>query len=148
LKRANAAKVIVLEHANKAGKKILMSGGGRCNFTHYFIESGNFISNNPHFCKSALSRYSQRDFLALIEKYRIAFHEKDHGQLFCNESAKDILAMLLSEGVKVSVIAQLNTRIDNIERLSNQFYIKTSNGSFACQSLVVATGGLSIPQWH
>ncbi|MGZ8192301.1 MAG: FAD-dependent oxidoreductase, partial [Methylobacter sp.] len=77
-------KVIVLDHANKAGKKILMSGGGRCNFTNYFIESDKFISNNPSFCKSALSRYSQWDLLALIETYRVAFHEKDHGQLFCN----------------------------------------------------------------
>jgi predicted Rossmann fold flavoprotein len=139
-------KVIVLDHANKAGKKILMSGGGRCNFTNYFIESDNFISNNPRFCKSALSRYSQWDFLALIESYRIAFHEKDHGQLFCNESAKDILAMLLSECAKVRVIVQLNTRIDHIERLANQFYINTGNGRLACESLVVATGGLSIPK--
>ncbi|MGZ8903758.1 MAG: NAD(P)/FAD-dependent oxidoreductase [Methylobacter sp.] len=139
-------KVIVLDHANKAGKKILMSGGGRCNFTNYFIESDKFISNNPSFCKSALSRYTQWDFLALIETHRIAFHEKDHGQLFCNESAGDILAMLLSECAKVSVVVQLNTRIETIERLSNQFYIKTGNGSLACESLVVATGGLSIPK--
>ncbi|MDD5578925.1 MAG: NAD(P)/FAD-dependent oxidoreductase [Methylobacter sp.] len=139
-------KVIVLDHANKAGKKILMSGGGRCNFTNYFIESGSFISNNPHFCKSALSRYTQWDFLALIERYRIAFHEKAHGQLFCNVSAKDILAMLLSECAKVSVIMQLSTRIEKIEQLSGQFHIKTGNGSFACKSLVIATGGLSIPK--
>ncbi|MGZ8161438.1 MAG: NAD(P)/FAD-dependent oxidoreductase [Methylobacter sp.] len=139
-------KVIVLDHANKAGKKILMSGGGRCNFTNYFIESDKFISNNPSFCKSALSRYTQWDFLALIETHRIAFHEKDHGQLFCNESARDILAMLLAECAKVSVVVQLNTRIETIERLSNQFYIKTGNGSLACESLVVATGGLSIPK--
>ncbi|MGZ8186362.1 MAG: NAD(P)/FAD-dependent oxidoreductase [Methylobacter sp.] len=139
-------KVIVLDHANKAGKKILMSGGGRCNFTNYFIEPDKFISNNPSFCKSALSRYTQWDFLALIETYRVAFHEKDHGQLFCNESARDILAMLLAECAKVSVVVQLNTRIEAIERLSNQFYIKTGNGSLACESLVVATGGLSIPK--
>ncbi|MGZ8919121.1 MAG: NAD(P)/FAD-dependent oxidoreductase, partial [Methylobacter sp.] len=98
------------------------------------------------FCKSALSRYSQWDLLALIETYRVAFHEKDHGQLFCNESARDILAMLLAECAKVSVVVQLNTRIETIERLSNQFYIKTGNGSWACESLVVATGGLSIPK--
>ncbi|MGZ8240105.1 MAG: aminoacetone oxidase family FAD-binding enzyme, partial [Methylobacter sp.] len=140
------SKVIVLDHANKAGKKILMSGGGCCNFTNYFIESDKFISNNPSFCKSALSRYTQWDFLALIETYRVAFHEKDHGQLFCNESARDILAMLLAECAKVRVTVQLNTRIDTIEHQANRFYIKTGNGSFACKSLVVATGGLSIPK--
>ncbi|CAA9892980.1 putative oxidoreductase with FAD/NAD(P)-binding domain [Candidatus Methylobacter favarea] len=141
-----ARRVRVLDHANKAGKKILMSGGGRCNFTNYFIEPGHFISTNPDFCKSPLSRYSPWDFLALIEKYRIAFHEKDHGQLFCNESARSILAMLLSECAQAGVIVQLNTRIDAIERLAKQFYIKTGNGGFVCKSLVIATGGLSIPK--
>ncbi|MGZ8190459.1 MAG: NAD(P)/FAD-dependent oxidoreductase [Methylococcaceae bacterium] len=139
-------KVIILDHVNKAGKKILMSGGGRCNFTNYFVEPDNFISNNPHFCKSALSRYTQWDFLALIERYRIPFHERDHGQLFCNESARDILDMLLAECDRVSVIVQLNTTINTIEQLNNQFYLHTSNGSFISQSLVVATGGLSIPK--
>jgi len=139
-------KVLVLDHANKAGKKILMSGGGRCNFTNYSIEPDNFISHNPHFCKSALSRYSQWDFLALIEKYQIAFHERDHGQLFCNESAKDILNMLLAECAKAGVMVQLSTDIDSIERLDNRFSVKTKQGDFSCQSLVVATGGLSIPK--
>ena len=139
-------KVLVLEHANKAGKKILMSGGGRCNFTNYSIEPNNYISHNPHFCKSALSRYSQWDFLALIGRYQILFHERDHGQLFCDESAKDILNMLLAECDKVGVVVQLNTRIDLVDRLADQFYLMTSNGSFTCLSLVVATGGLSIPK--
>ncbi len=139
-------KVLVLDHANKAGKKILMSGGGRCNFTNYFIEPNNYISHNPHFCKSALSRYTQWDFLALIGQYQIPFHERDHGQLFCNDSAKDILDMLLAECEKVGVVVQLNTHIDSVERLVNRFHLKTGNGNFSCQSLVVATGGLSIPK--
>ncbi|HEY8037251.1 MAG TPA: NAD(P)/FAD-dependent oxidoreductase [Methylobacter sp.] len=139
-------KVLVLDHANKAGKKILMSGGGRCNFTNYSIEPSNYVSHNPHFCKSALSRYTQWDFLALIGQYQIPFHERDHGQLFCDESANDILDMLLAECEKAGVIVQLNTRIDSVERLADRFHLKTGNGSFICQSLVVATGGLSIPK--
>jgi predicted Rossmann fold flavoprotein len=138
--------VIVLDHANKAGKKILMSGGGRCNFTNYSIDSDNFISNNPHFCKSALSRYTQWDFLALIARYRIPYHERDHGQLFCDDSAKDILAMLLSECADAGVVVQLNTPIDTIEYLTNRFHLKTGKGDFSSQSLVVATGGLSMPK--
>ncbi|EGW21431.1 NAD(P)/FAD-dependent oxidoreductase [Methylobacter tundripaludum] len=139
-------KVLVLDHANKAGKKILMSGGGRCNFTNYSIEPGNYISHNPHFCKSALSRYTQWDFLALIGRYQIPFHERDHGQLFCNDSAKDILELLLAECNKVGVVVQLNTHIDSVERLTDLFHLKTNNGNFSCQSLVIATGGLSIPK--
>jgi len=139
-------KVLVLDHANKAGKKILMSGGGRCNFTNYSIEPGNYISHNPHFCKSALSRYTQWDFLALIGRYQIPFHERDHGQLFCNDSAKDILELLLAECNKVGVVVQLNTHIDSVERLTDLFHLKTNNGNFTCRSLVVATGGLSIPK--
>jgi len=139
-------KVLVLDHANKAGKKILMSGGGRCNFTNYSIEPNNYISHNPHFCKSALSRYTQWDFLALIGRYRIPFHERDHGQLFCDESAKDILDMLLAECDKAGAVVQLNTHIDSIDRPTERFQLKTGNGNFTCQSLVVATGGLSIPK--
>ena len=139
-------KVLVLDHANKAGKKILMSGGGRCNFTNYSIEPANYISHNPHFCKSALSRYTQWDFLALIGRYQIPFHERDHGQLFCNDSAKDILDMLLTECGKAGVSVQLNTRIDSIEHSADRFHVKTGNGNFIGQSLVIATGGLSIPK--
>lgn len=138
--------VMVLDHANKAGKKILMSGGGRCNFTNYSIEADNFISNNPHFCKSALSRYTQWDFLALIARYQIPYHERDHGQLFCNDSAKDILNMLLKECAAVGVVVQLNTAIESLEKLTNGFHLKTNQGDISCQSLVVATGGLSIPK--
>ena len=139
-------RVIVLDHANKAGKKILMSGGGRCNFTNYFVESNNFISTNPHFCKSALSRYTQWDFLDLITRYQIPYHEREHGQLFCNDSAKDILSMLLAECANTGVIVQLNTSIENIELHADNFHLKTNQGNFKGQSLVVATGGLSIPK--
>jgi predicted Rossmann fold flavoprotein len=139
-------KVIVLDHANRAGKKILMSGGGRCNFTNYSIDPDNFISNNPHFCKSALSRYTQWDFLALITRYQIPYHERDHGQLFCDDSAKDILNMLLAECANAGVAVQLNTHIDSIEQLTNRFHLKTDHGVFSTQSIVVATGGLSIPK--
>ncbi|MGZ5025949.1 MAG: NAD(P)/FAD-dependent oxidoreductase [Methylobacter sp.] len=138
--------VLVLDHANKAGKKILMSGGGRCNFTNYSIEANNYISHNPHFCKSALSRYTQWDFLDLIGRYQIPFHERDHGQLFCDDSAKDILDMLLAECAKAGVTIRLNTRIDSVDRQADRFLIKTANGNFTARSLVVATGGLSIPK--
>ncbi len=137
-------KVIVLDHANKAGKKILMSGGGRCNFTNHAIDPDNFISNNPHFCKSALSRYSQWDFLALVSRYQIPYHERDHGQLFCNDSAKDILNMLLAECADAGVVVQLNTHIESIEQVTNRFQLKTDHGTVIGQSLVIATGGLSI----
>lgn len=140
-------KVMVLDHANKAGKKILMSGGGRCNFTNYEIGPDNYISHNPHFCKSALSRYTQWDFLSLIGRYRIPYHEREHGQLFCDESARDILNMLLSECDDAGVAIRLNTSIDSIEQATDQrFLVKTGNGNYICQSLVVATGGLSIPK--
>ena len=138
--------VLVLDHANKAGKKILMSGGGRCNFTNYTIEPSHYLSNNTHFCKSALSRYTQWDFLALITKYQIPFHEREHGQLFCNDSAKDILGLLLQECVAAGVVIQLNTTIDTIASSAEGFQLNTAQGGYQSQSLVVATGGLSIPK--
>lgn len=140
-------KVIVLDHVNKPGKKILMSGGGRCNFTNYHVSAENYISHNPHFCKSALSRYTQWDFLALVNQYEIPFHERSNGQLFCNNSAKDILNMLLSECEKYSVTIKLKTEISRLEKLpNNNFQITTDSKNYTCQSLVVATGGLSIPK--
>ncbi|MDX2426427.1 MAG: NAD(P)/FAD-dependent oxidoreductase [Cycloclasticus sp.] len=140
-------KVVVLDHANKAGKKILMSGGGRCNFTNYEVSADNFISHNPHFCKSALSRYSQWDFIALVSDYNIPFHERDHGQLFCDESAKDILTMLLSECAHAGVEIQLKCEVHAIEKNAHErFNVKTSLAEYESQSLVVATGGLSIPK--
>ncbi len=139
-------KVVVLDHSNKAGKKILMSGGGRCNFTNYSVSAENYISHNPHFAKSALSRYTQWNFIELINKYDIEFHERLHGQLFCNNSAKDIVAMLIAECKQAGVLIQLNTRIDTVNKISShQFEITSSQDDFQCQSLVVATGGLSIP---
>ena len=139
-------KVLVLDHANRAGKKILMSGGGRCNFTNYTVEPSHYLSNNPHFCKSALSRYTQWDFLALITKYQIPFHEREHGQLFCNDSAKDILGLLLQECAAAGIIIQLNTTIDSIALSAERFRLNTAQGVYKSQSLVVATGGLSIPK--
>lgn len=140
-------KVVVLDHVNRPGKKILMSGGGRCNFTNYHISADNYVSHNPHFCKSALSRYTQWDFLALVNQYEIPFHERNHGQLFCNDSAKDILNMLLSECEKNSVEIKLKTEIISVDkRADNRFQINTKDNSYLAQSLVVATGGLSIPK--
>jgi hypothetical protein len=138
--------VLVLDQGNKPGRKILMSGGGRCNFTNYDVSPQNYLSHNPHFVKSALSRFTQWDFLALINQYQIPFHERDHGQLFCDNSAKDILDMLLEENRKVGVRIQLKTEIEKIHKLDDGAYsLKTSQGDFMCHSLVIATGGLSIP---
>lgn len=139
--------VVILDHANKAGKKILMSGGGRCNFTNYDVSSENYISHNPHFVKSALSRFTQWDFIAMVEAHKIPYHERDHGQLFCDDSSKDILNLLLNECRSENVRIQLNTKITQIEKKSeHHFIIKSKTEDFHCQSLVVASGGLSIPK--
>ncbi|MDQ8038179.1 MAG: NAD(P)/FAD-dependent oxidoreductase [Pedobacter sp.] len=141
-------RVLVLDSSNKVGKKILMSGGGRCNFMNLFVEPDNFISDNPHFSISALSRYTQWDFMALVEKHRILWHERDHGQLFCNDSAKDILTMLLAEceqaGVQIKTHCEI-AAITATENPAKRFQLKSSKGDFTAESLVVATGGLSIP---
>lgn len=175
--------VLVLDHANKAGKKILMSGGGRCNFTNYYVEPDRYLCHNPHFCKSALSRYTQWDFIGLVDSYKIPYHEKQMGELFCDNKASDILGMLLEECKKAGVTIQLKTSVDSVKALKvesvveeedkasrnidlnsaddnsaddNNAYIKntgyklvtTKEGScaeYVCQSLVIATGGLSIP---
>lgn len=139
-------KVIVLDHANKPGKKILMSGGGRCNFTNYNVSPATFISHNAHFSKSALSRYTQWNFIELVKKHNIPFHEKTLGQLFCDNKSKDILDMLLAECTEVNAIIRLNTTIENIEKLNDyHFKLKTTRGDFHCESLIIASGGLSIP---
>jgi predicted Rossmann fold flavoprotein len=139
-------KVIVLDHANKPGKKILMSGGGRCNFTNYHINPDKYISHNRHFCKSALSRYTQWDFIDLVQQHKIPFHEKTLGQLFCDNKSKEILEMLLLECQRVGVDVRLNTSVEALERLGDQnFKLKTSSGNIHCESLVIACGGLSIP---
>jgi len=137
--------VLILEHSEKPGKKILISGGGRCNFTNLDISSENYISNNPHFCKSALSRYTQHDFISLVEKHKIEYYEKKLGQLFCMDSSREILNMLLSEIKKGGVLLKTDCTILSITKTEN-FIVKTNLGEFSCQSLVVATGGLSIPK--
>ena len=109
---------LLIDHANKPGKKILMSGGGRCNFTNYHIHPERYISHNPHFCKSALSRYTQWDFIALVEQYKIPYHEKTLGQLFCDNKSSDIVNMLLSECKKHNVTIQLKTDVQSIKKIA------------------------------
>ncbi|HHJ34354.1 MAG TPA: NAD(P)/FAD-dependent oxidoreductase [Gammaproteobacteria bacterium] len=140
-------RVIVLDHANKAGKKILMSGGGRCNFTNTDIDASNFISHNPHFCKSALSRYTQWDFIAMVKEHHIAYHERELGKLFCDDSARDILDMLLDECEKANVRISLGCTIQNVEKDDDGSFITvTSSGRYRSAALVIASGGLSIPR--
>ncbi|WP_137885889.1 NAD(P)/FAD-dependent oxidoreductase [Pseudomonas sp. 2FE] len=138
-------KVLLLDHANKAGKKILMSGGGRCNFTNMYTEPGNFLSQNPHFCKSALARYTQWDFIELVSKHGVPYHEKKLGQLFCDNKASDILGLLLAECEQAGVQLLLNTSIQQIDKAASGYQLHTSAGPLGCESLVIATGGLSIP---
>lgn len=138
-------KVLVLDHANKLGKKILMSGGGRCNFTNFNIEPANYLSDNAHFCKSALSRYRSSDFIELVERHGLAYHEKAKGQLFCDNKSQDILDILLQECEWAGAELKTHCTIEGIEKHDDGFRLTTSIGKLACQSLVVATGGLSIP---
>lgn len=138
--------VEVLDHAKKVGRKILMSGGGRCNFTNMYASPENFLSDNPHFCKSALSRYTQWDFISLVAEYGIAYHEKTLGQLFCDESAKDIVNLLLSECDKANAKVTTHCEIISVEKTEAGYTLQTSKGEYQCESLVVATGGLSMPK--
>ena len=138
-------RVLVLEHADKVGKKILISGGGRCNFTNLGSQPEAFLSANPHFCKSALARYTQHDFIALVEKHRIAWHEKTLGQLFCDGSARQIVAMLLAECAAAGAEVKVAHRITSIDK-ADRFSVATDHGTFTSSSLVLATGGLSIPK--
>ncbi len=138
-------RVIVIESANRVGKKILMSGGGRCNFTNTGTTPENFLSANPHFCKSALARYTPMHFIELVERHRIAYHEKELGQLFCDESSKQIVAMLLAECAAVGVTIHTNCAIDSIHKTDSGFLIRTNAAEFAAPALVIASGGLSIP---
>jgi hypothetical protein len=138
-------RVLVLEHADKVGKKILISGGGRCNFTNLASRPEAFLSANPHFSKSALARYTQHDFIALVGKHRIAWHEKTLGQLFCDGSARQIVAMLLAECAAAGVDVKVAHRITGIDK-ADQFTVATDHGAFTSQSLVLATGSLSIPK--
>jgi predicted Rossmann fold flavoprotein len=145
-------KVLVIEHADRVGKKIAISGGGRCNFTNTSVSPDNFVSRNPHFCKSALARYTPADFIALVEKHGIAYHEKKLGQLFCDGSSQQIIAMLLRECHDASVeircgceVHQVNHRVDRHEPSAERsFMLQTNQGTFRSSSVVIATGGLSI----
>jgi predicted Rossmann fold flavoprotein len=138
-------RVALLEHADHLGKKILISGGGRCNFTNLHCQPENFISSNPHFAKSALARYGPRDFIGMVERHAIPYHEKTLGQLFCDHSARDIVAMLEAECQHAGVSIFLNTKIQQVER-PNDFVVQAANAEFKAPALVVATGGLSIPK--
>jgi predicted Rossmann fold flavoprotein len=138
-------RVAVLERADRLGKKILISGGGRCNFTNLHCQPENFLSSNPHFAKSALARYTPADFIALVEKHGIPYHEKTLGQLFCDRSASDILGLLEVECQHAGVIIFLNTKIQAVER-AQEFVVRAANTEFKAPALVVATGGLSIPK--
>lgn len=138
-------KVMLIEHADQAGKKILISGGGRCNFTNLTIEPNNFLSNNPHFCKSALSRFTQNNFIDLVEKHNISYHEKELGQLFCDNKSVEIVNLLQKECEIGGVSIQTNCIVQKIEK-KNIFFVKTNLGDYESESLVIATGGLSIPK--
>src|SRR5690349_24586804 len=138
-------RVLVVEHANRVGKKILMSGGGRCNFTNTGATPANYLSANPHFCKSALARYTPRDFIDLVERHGIAYHEKELGQLFCDVSSKLIVKMLVDECSAAQVRIDTQCQVHAVQQVEGGFRVDTSQGHFAAPSLVVATGGLSIP---
>jgi predicted Rossmann fold flavoprotein len=138
-------RIVVLDHAEKIGKKILISGGGRCNFTNLHCTPSNFLSQNPHFCKSALARYTPADFIALVEKHNIPYHEKTLGQLFCDRSARDIVHLLEQECEAAGVRIVTNAHVREIRR-GDPFVVHTVDGEFTAPALVVATGGLSIPK--
>lgn len=139
-------KVLLLEHANRVGKKILMSGGGRCNFTNLGTTPANFLSANPHFCKSALSRFRPEDFIQMVRAHGIAYHEKELGQLFCDNSSKDIVRMLSQECAAANVQILLECSFQLVRQRENgRFQVQSTHGEFECAQLVVATGGLSIP---
>ena len=138
-------KVLLLEHTDKAGAKILISGGGRCNFTNLGAAPERFLSDNPHFCVSALRRYTQWDFIGLVERHRISYHEKTLGQLFCDGSARSIVAMLLEECAGGGVDLRLGHRVTDVSK-PDGFRVETNAGVFTAPALVLATGGLSIPK--
>lgn len=141
--------VMVIDHANKPGKKILISGGGRCNFTNMYTEPSNYLSENPHFCKSALKRYTQWDFIAKVDKAELPWHEKKLGQLFSDQGSKAILNMLLDDCESQNVAIQLDCSVESIEKQENGFQLQTNTqgivANIQCESLVIATGALSFP---
>jgi hypothetical protein len=140
------ARVLLIDHAEKLAEKIRISGGGRCNFTNRFAGPANFISENPHFCRSALVRYTADDFIALVKRYRIAFHEKHKGQLFCDESSEQIIELLRAECDAGGVRWAMPCRVTRIERRSEDFEVDTGQGLRHARRVVIATGGLSIPK--
>ncbi|MFB9244398.1 NAD(P)/FAD-dependent oxidoreductase [Massilia antarctica] len=139
-------RVVLIDHAEKLAEKIRISGGGRCNFTNINAAPQNFLSDNPHFCKSALSRYTPQDFLTLVKKHRIGFHEKHRGQLFCNESAEQIIQMLKAECASGDVTWRMPSKVESLDKTAEGFFILTDSGEILADSVVIATGGLSIPK--
>ena len=139
-------RAVVFENNSRVGRKILISGGGRCNFTNEEVGAGNFLSGNPHFAKSALARYTPRDFVGLVERYGIRYHEKKLGQLFCDGSAAEIVEMLLAECAAAGVRIETSCGVSTVERLEGGFVIGTAGGAWRTQALVIASGGLSIPK--
>lgn len=138
--------VAVIEHAERCGKKILMSGGGRCNFTNTGVTPAQYLSANPHFCKSALARYMPTDFISMVDRHGIAWHEKELGQLFCDESSKQIVRMLLDECEWAGVRIETGCGVESVDHADGGFVARTSRGAFKASSLIVASGGLSIPR--
>jgi len=138
-------KVLLLDHANRVGKKILISGGGRCNFTNLQVEPFHFLSNNPHFCKSALSRFTQNDFIALVKKHGVQYYEKKLGQLFCNGKSDEIVSLLIKECRLGKVQVRTNCSVESIKK-EKRFTLSTNLGSYEANALVIASGGLSVPQ--
>ncbi|MCH7697134.1 MAG: NAD(P)/FAD-dependent oxidoreductase [Proteobacteria bacterium] len=143
-------RVLLIDHVEKIGERIRISGGGRCNFTNRNVSAENFLSQNPHFCHSALARYSPHDFISLVERYGIPYQQREHGQLFCDNSAHDIIAMLKTECDKGGVQWMFPCSVQSIEHIAShgslRFAVTTSNGTFRCQSLVIASGGLAVPK--
>lgn len=139
-------KVLILDNGKKAGRKILMSGGGRCNFTNLYIDPNAYISTNPHFCKSALARFTQWDFIELVQKHYIPYHEKTLGQLFCDNSAQDIVDLLLTECKVAGVSLRLQSEITQIKKIDNKFLVHVNEKIISSNALIVASGGLSMPK--
>ena len=139
-------RVLVLERSERVGKKIRISGGGRCNFTNLHVEPGRYLSDNPHFCKSALARYTQWDFIELVKRHGIAYHEKELGQLFCDGSSQQIVDMLVGECTQAGARIEVDTSVTEVRHTDDRFELDTPLGPIATESLVVASGGLSIPK--
>jgi len=139
-------RVLLLDHAEKPGKKILISGGGRCNFTNLYASAENYLSNNPHFCKSALSRFTAADFISMVEAAGIPYHERSHGQLFCDDSARDIVEMLLAACRDGDVEMRMKCEVQSVAQQENGFALNSNRGELHCRQLVVASGGLSLPK--